>query len=191
MQIIIFITTIFFVYSIYMGGYIVYRNPRAKINRLFAYFSFILAVWYFGTLFRISAPTKEIALIWFRIETSGWSFTEPLFLHFMLRLTKNKVFEKHPWLFVLLYIPAPFFTYNTIIEMNIIPGLFMSSTGWVLSIVRDTYPLRIANNIYMMTTVISIPLLIYWGKTEYHYRHILSFKYTLFLNYPIFTYPVT
>lgn len=107
-----------------------------------------------------------MALIWFRIEASGWVLTVPLILHFILRLTKNKVFAKHPWLFILLYIPAPYFTYGTIVEMNIIPDVFMSSVGWALATKRDIFPWTLLNNIYTMTTIISIPLLIHWGKTS-------------------------
>jgi len=70
-----------------LAAFIYFKNRKKKINRIFALYSLIIAVWSFcqGLLFYAQNPQdKAMALLWARLLHCSAFFIPTLFLHFVL-----------------------------------------------------------------------------------------------------------
>ncbi|MBN2352561.1 MAG: EAL domain-containing protein [Spirochaetales bacterium] len=130
MQVIVFLVGVFFALTVFMAGYVYYKNPRQTANRLLVYFSAPIAVWCFGFIFMTSAPDEAAARLWFRVTASGWAFIPPLFLHFTLAFTENGFYKRHRRLSLLLYLPVPILTYSNVAAMPFVTGFVRDGLGW-------------------------------------------------------------
>lgn len=161
---IIFIVSICFMITLLLSAYVLISNPKKGTNILFALFSIPILIWCFGYIFMLSAPSEKEATFWFRVMTSGWKITTPLFLHFVILLTENRIFKKYKWLYILLYITVPVFTYMTTVEMKTITGFTMTEVGWAFNDNRESiWPILDSVNM-LIYILMSIAMLENWRR---------------------------
>ena len=96
--------------NIILGCFLLYRDSKDKLNRLFSLFTFALAIWAITDFLTFTALTPEIGLYWDKIGMIGSSFTPVFLLQYFLVFSKNKFISKKGF-FILLYLPAIFFIF--------------------------------------------------------------------------------
>lgn len=131
----LFFFSAFAVY-VFLGLYILFRNPKSNINRIFFLLCFALCVWSFSFSIVNSAPDYETALLWRQISALGWGVVHSLILHFLIVLTDNNGIFKKKWLYIPLYLPAAVnayvFGFGGIISDRLhMYTMVASSAGWV------------------------------------------------------------
>lgn len=94
--------------NIALGLFVLYNNPREKLNRLYALVTCSLAIWSFANLLFFIASSPQRALQWDRLGTIGASFTVAFLLHFFLVFTKKTINWK---IYLPLYLPPLFFIF--------------------------------------------------------------------------------
>lgn len=115
--------------NLILGVYIIYKNPKANMNIVFALFLFALAVWSLGDFFVLSSETTEAAVYWNTIGSLG-SFTMPAFLlHFFFIFTKNEGISKKVYI-ILLYIPALSFLLTNLMTDVIVNAVKLTPFGY-------------------------------------------------------------
>ncbi|MET1247168.1 EAL domain-containing protein [Sporolactobacillus sp. STCC-11] len=92
--------------SLVFGIYVISKNPREKLNRIFFVSCICLCIWSFGFSIAINAPDDETCLFWRRFSAIGWGSIYAVLLHFGVVLTENKRILKKIWIYPLLYLPA-------------------------------------------------------------------------------------
>jgi signal transduction histidine kinase len=93
-----------------LGCFIIYVDPKNKINKLFGFVLFSAAIWSIGNYLTFTALTPEKALFWGKLGTLGATLTATFLLHFFLVFTKSKFISRKNNI-ILLYIPVFFFTF--------------------------------------------------------------------------------
>jgi serine phosphatase RsbU (regulator of sigma subunit) len=68
---------------ILVAAFVYLNNPKNKINRIFALYSLAIAIWSGCEAYSITAPTKALGLLGWRINHLGVAFIPAFFLHFM------------------------------------------------------------------------------------------------------------
>ncbi|MCD6590865.1 MAG: HAMP domain-containing protein [Candidatus Aenigmarchaeota archaeon] len=104
--------------NISLGFYILYRNPKGKVNILYALVAFSVAVWSLGDFLVFTSPTPESAIYWDKLSTLGSMLVPVFLLHFFLIFTKSELASKRRK--YLLYIPAMLFGFLNF-ATNLIP----------------------------------------------------------------------
>ncbi|MEW6102326.1 MAG: ATP-binding protein [bacterium] len=89
----LFYSILFFVLSVInfsLAFFVLYKNPKAKINRIFCVFGISVALWGFGGFAIGIAPDRTYAIRSLFILNLGQVFIYSTFYHFVLVLTLNK-----------------------------------------------------------------------------------------------------
>ncbi len=171
MQILVFCSTIGFVLVFATGILVLSKNPKASANRLFAVLSFSISIWSFGCIFFVSARDYDEAVFWFRILSSVWALAFPLFIHFVLVLTKNRVFAKKPWLYLFLYLLVPYFTYETVVSLHVVDKIVKTDLGWLYYTSVDAPLVSRIYNVYLMSLLAGPVLLFFWYRKSSNPAH--------------------
>ena len=94
--------------ALFLGSLVMGKEPKSPLNRL--YFSLCLLVAYISFCeFGLRLTTAEQAHIWLKAGFL-WPFVLPIFLHFILHYANIKHLLAHKLTYVLLYLPAAFFS---------------------------------------------------------------------------------
>ena len=109
------------VMAVFLGNFVLYRNPRSALNRVFFSFCLSAACASFAEFGYRQAESFATAYFWLRAGFL-WAFMMPLELHFVLLFSeKTKVLENRLTYF-LLYGPALTIslsrTYSTCLEQS-------------------------------------------------------------------------
>ncbi|HDP81480.1 MAG TPA: hypothetical protein ENN21_11615, partial [Spirochaetes bacterium] len=128
MNILSFIATLALAITLMEGLYILLRDPRGALNRLFFLISLCLALWLLGGAFGYSSPTREGAFFWFRVSSPGFIFLHCLVLHFALRYT-GVAGGAWTWL---LYLPSLFFLHISFSDGLVFSDIYQSGNYWVM-----------------------------------------------------------
>lgn len=77
-----------------IGIFVYWKNPKARLNRIFALYSWSISWWGFCQIWLVACDSRVTALIWARIEQVGVFFIPTLFIHFVITFLglKNKGF---------------------------------------------------------------------------------------------------
>lgn len=102
MSLIYFVT---FALTLSMGLFILYIQPREKLNRLFFLVCFSVSIWSFSLSIAASSYTTDNEFFWIRHSSIGWGSVYAFLLHFSILLTDQKYFTKRPFRLALLYLP--------------------------------------------------------------------------------------
>ena len=94
--------------NVILGCYILYKDPKNRLNILFSLFVFSLAIWSLTDFLTFTASTSEIGLYWGRLGTIGSAISPVVLLHYFLVFSKNKHISKKR-VYIPLYLPAFFF----------------------------------------------------------------------------------
>ncbi len=97
------------VVSLILGVFVLTRNPRNLLNRIFFLFTITLVIWNFGIFLMFAAETKEAALITARALHVGVIFCPYLFLHTAFLVLRIKIKRLYYFLYIL---PTIFFFTN-------------------------------------------------------------------------------
>ena len=109
--------------NLFLCFYVLYINPKSKINQLFGFLTFSLALWSFGTFYMFNASSISEAFFWNKISTIGTVLTAIFIMHFSLsycnkNIVKNKIFlialYSLGFVFVLIEVTTKLFTENMI-----------------------------------------------------------------------------
>ena len=159
-----FIAT-FIVYGSF-GLYILYKNPKGNINRVFFALCVALSIWAFGFSLAISAANGESSLIWRRIAAVGRGSTYAILLHFILILIGKINFLAHKWVKPLIYFPALVIVYVFAISTELTTlryNLSNTSLGWINNVTHDVWD-RFFYAYYISYILIVLVLVWKWGR---------------------------
>lgn len=82
------------VFTLGLGTFVLSKNIRALVNRLFFLISLVLAVWLFGTFMMLLSYDDNSIILWDRFVYLGVVFMPLLQYHFSLALTKTNKIRK-------------------------------------------------------------------------------------------------
>ncbi len=165
---------IFFTIYAEFSIFVLLRNFRSRINRIFAIgtFAFSLFAFYHGLIY--SAPTKEAALQIVRYFTPSNSIPFCSQLLFVILLTgKNKILTFEPFLTVLIYLPAVVFSVKEYLSVSMIKDFVLTNGIWF----EQVKPLNAWDIAYMSSYyfyfIASLALLIRYRITAKLLKEIL------------------
>ena len=158
--------------SLVFGAYVYLKNRRSKANKLFAIFTFAVAVWGFGGLKIGLIPygEAESALLWWRLTHIGVIFIPIFFLHFIY----TWLGIKRRLILLFGYFQGFFFLGVNLYDLffNSSIGLFINKITWLFdSFYWDTH--------YQLD--------FYWPYFSLWLFGVLFAHYELFRNYGKFT----
>lgn len=98
----------FFAFSLSfsMGLFILYIQPKEKLNRLFFLICLSVAAWSFSLSIASSSYTVDEEFFWIRLSSLGWGTLYAFLLHFVLIMTNRDFFIRKPYLYIPVYFPA-------------------------------------------------------------------------------------
>jgi hypothetical protein len=104
---IVYTSIIAFITSLLLLVYILKKNPKSRINQIWALFLVMTMLITLGeAILKIIGDDKEAALFWFRLLVMpGGGFLAPIFLHFTLIFTKQDKILKNRILLIVIYLP--------------------------------------------------------------------------------------
>ncbi len=85
------------VFHFLLGVYVLYREPKRKVNLAFFLYALSLSIWCISEFLHRSANNSYVVFLWTRIGGLGWCFMPSLWAYFVLaftnqdRLLKNKL----------------------------------------------------------------------------------------------------
>ncbi|MHB8895970.1 MAG: hypothetical protein ACYC99_12460, partial [Candidatus Geothermincolia bacterium] len=144
-----------------LGLYVLSRDPRRTLNRLFFVLTILLAIWGAGEVISLAALSTQAVLVGRKVAAVGWIMLAPVTVHFTLVLTRRlRILEK--WWLVLL----PYALFGTLVVLGLTTSLLFKS------IVVGPYgyklvsgPVRIGTQVAtMLTILISAVGIIYYGR---------------------------
>jgi hypothetical protein len=118
--------------NIYFGIYIFYKNRKSKLNRIFTFLSFILALWALSDFFVFSVQTAEEAILFSRPGTIAAAFVPAFLFHFFLIFTDSEFISKNAHITPVFYFPSLFFAIIDITTPFITKGADLDFWGWNL-----------------------------------------------------------
>lgn len=166
----VFSLMFFIAFAIYffLGIYILARNFKSNMHRVFFYISLDLCIWAFSFSISNSAPNAEMSIFWRRVAAFGWGSLYSFLLHFILILTEKYDLLHKKWLYVVLYLPAILNVFVFSIDGDIaIKGynLIYTYAGWVNVSASSIWD-RLFQFNYVSFTMIGIGLIWHWGKSS-------------------------
>ena len=97
------------VVTTFLGIFVLFRNPRSEMNRVFCLYCLAGAFWSFAEFGYRQAGSFATALFWLRAGTLA-IFAVPLELHFVMCFTEKTKYLKRKSTYLLLYVPAVVFS---------------------------------------------------------------------------------
>jgi PAS domain S-box-containing protein len=125
-----FIHFIAFILLMYHGVFILFKNPKALLNRLCAAFIFCFALWSFTFIF-IHNPyySKNTARVFLNISSLGWAGFATIYLWIILVFSQKKKLLKKKWLYLLFFGIPLVFIYKQWTN-HLFADLIEKSYGW-------------------------------------------------------------
>ncbi len=152
---------------ILLGLYILWLNPKNRLNRIFFVATLSLSTWAFCFSVANTATDYETSLFWRRIASVGWGSAYSILLHFFIVLTERKKVLKSKWLYIILYVPVIVNIY--VFGLGELArdhyDLVHITSGWInvpLNTMWDIY----FNTYYLTCSLIGLFLIGQWGITS-------------------------
>jgi PAS domain S-box-containing protein len=89
-----------------LGEYILLKDVRNPLNRVFAAFCAVAGAWGFVEFMYRQAATPAVAEFWLKIYAFAWPNVTPLVLHFALIFTDKKNWLKKKSTYLMIYLPS-------------------------------------------------------------------------------------
>ena len=99
------ISSISFLTNIVLCLYILYKNPKNRINQVFSLWAFSVGVICLGDLLRKTSTTEASAIIWSKFMLFGVALLMPTLFHFAL-LLKPKTIIKVKYFTQIYHVPS-------------------------------------------------------------------------------------
>ena len=182
------LASLFIAYTlVIIAVYVLWLNPKEKLNRLAALVYLSFAVWSFCYTFVFNAKDEQTAMLWHRIGSFGWAMFCPFATHFYLVLSEKAKKLKGALLYIVIYsIPAAIVA-NALFNpsgTSVASGFVQRAPGegwsYVTNIGSFWYWLYLTHLIvYFSVAFLSMH---YWAKNSKRRRFIKQSKYVLLLN---------
>ena len=118
-----------FVVYLLLIGFVLYKNPRAQLNRLCSLGVLPFAIWTLALGFMQGATTPSEAMLWLNIAAIGWCSFPITALWFYLSFARHGRMLKNPIFMTLSVLIAIFFTYQQW-SGHLIEALNQQPYGW-------------------------------------------------------------
>ncbi len=107
-----FIYFLTFLIYLWLIVFVLYKSPKAILNRVCAALIACLAIWSFGDMFFILPSVKEIVFRWVSLASLGWCSFASFGLWFFLIFTNRKKILNNKFIYFLLFFPPLVFIYK-------------------------------------------------------------------------------
>ncbi len=118
-----------FLLNVSLAGLALLRNPRSRLNRLFAYLLSGFALWNFGVFMLRQAPTEASARFWEVVIHMGVTALPAFYYHFVLIFLDSTV-RRRRTLMAAYGLTALFFLANLTGSPLFMKGVKWTSWGW-------------------------------------------------------------
>ena len=177
--------------NLFLGIYILYLNPKSKMNFLYFLSTVALEVWAFGLGMALSANNLTDALFWRRFAAIGWGSFFSILLHYFLVFTGKERLLKKWWIYPALYLPSIItylgFTYFPAVNPQQY-NLVQSALGWINLAVNNGWD-WFYSAYYMLYSFIGYYLIWQWGRKsgnpklkKQSHLILLSFLFTMLVG---------
>ncbi|MBN1688022.1 MAG: PAS domain S-box protein [Candidatus Omnitrophica bacterium] len=113
-----------------LAGFVVHKNTRSLLNWLCASFILCFALWSFGPIFIYSSNApKEIARIFYTINSPGWIFFGGFLIWFALLFTRNKRVLKNPLFYAFIFL-TPIYLFYLQLSGDLTQDYIRTDFGW-------------------------------------------------------------
>ncbi len=165
----IFSLIFFITFSIELlfGAYVLYMNPKGKLNRQFFAISIALCFWSFGFAMGNIAKNQELCLLWRRFSAIGWTVVYAMLFHLILIIV-NKDEALKRWHYFLLYLPAAISLYVFSISKSISIAQYNFARvdyGWINIAANNAWDIFFYIY-YISYILVGIGLLLYWKSNS-------------------------
>ena len=117
-----------------MGIIILHLDKKALLNRVFFALTLSLFIWSFSAASAIFALDKTGGMLWNTMAAVGYCTFGSISLHFFLAYAKKNSLLKKWWIYVVLYLPAAIFIFQSIKHNLYFNDVVYSQYGWILII---------------------------------------------------------
>jgi len=140
MRLFAFLSLISSIVVLLFGTYVYLRNPKGRLNIIFAIYSAQVAYWNFAEFMYRNADTFRFSSLWVKAHVFAGSWAAPLLLYFALVFTKKSKILKNPLTYILLFGPPLFTTYIfSFTNLGIMPPIFLEPFGWVYTTANNVF----------------------------------------------------
>lgn len=115
---------------VFLGGYILRSDPRARLNQVFSLICLSFFCWSFAYTFLPEAPGIPQAWFWFKLSAVGWTVTPALLLHFFILLTGHGDWLQKRWVLPAVYLPGIYFLGQAIFGRMGVVDFIWTPYGW-------------------------------------------------------------
>lgn len=160
-----FLMTLSFGIYMYLGIYVLCRDRKAKLNRVFFALCISYGLWALASCFSNSADSKDYCYIWGIVASIGYCTFASLALHFFLLYTKKYDLLKKRWLYLIIYLPCVIFIYQSLKGNLFVKDYALGEYGWYVLMRTDSvyFWLFIMQILVYGTT--SLLLCYFWWKS--------------------------
>jgi len=109
-----------------MGLYILFRDVRSPVNRLFFFMSLCMSLWFLPSIYLYSTTDHTVAIECIRYASVGIMLFVPAVLHFSLLVSR----EKGLLMYYLLYLPFIIIALINIFEPVFFSRIYMADGYW-------------------------------------------------------------
>ncbi len=91
------------VFHIFLGFYVLYREPKRKVNLAFFLYALSLSIWCISEFFHRSSENLDIVFLWTRVGGFGWCLMPSFWAYFILVFTRQDKLLKNKFTIIGLF----------------------------------------------------------------------------------------
>ncbi len=162
-----FVHTLTFLIYVYLGIYVLVKDPKSPLNRLAFFFSSCFAIWTFGLIFIHNPDTPESILgIAETIVPFGWiGFCSFIFWFFLIFTERTKI-TRSKYFYPLLFILPVMLVYKQLSSGSIIVGNIEQPYGWIPVWGRSFWTYLFFAYLFLYVGATIFLIYDYWRKTS-------------------------
>ena len=150
---------------IYLGIYVLYRDKKAVLNRVFFALNISFVIWTFASIISNSASSKDDCFKWGMVASIGYCTFAGISLHFFLLYTKKYDLLKKWWLYIIIYSPCVIFIYQALKGDLFVKDYVLGEYGWYVLMRTDSIWFWAFTIQFMLFGIISLGLCYFWWKS--------------------------
>lgn len=143
-----------------LGQYILLKNSKSSLNRVFALLCANAGIWAFDEFMYRQASSASSASFWVDLNVFIWPFTTPIYLHFGLIYAEKIEWLRRPLTYFVLYFPSVLITIFGASTKLISAGPVKTPWGYAPGIPDNRFYLTIATLWVIVLAIAAI--LIVW-----------------------------
>jgi PAS domain S-box-containing protein len=150
-----------------LGEYILLKDVRNPLNRVFAAFCAVAGAWGFVEFMYRQAATPAVAEFWLKVYAFVWPNVTPVTLHFALIFTGQTKWLKSRFTYVLIYLPSILISLTDFSTDLITPGPVKLPWGFAPATPDDQLWYWLSSS--WITLIGALSLILIW---RYRYQRI-------------------